>query len=66
MPTMNDSMAGALVHYQTVLQNLALLLAKFNQTTLLQQDMINMGYDQEASRLVELFNQFGKTTFMNK
>lgn len=66
MPYMKDSMTSALVYYQTVLMNYATVMAKFNQLTLLNQDLINMGYEREASILVELFTRMEKKVFHNK
>lgn len=66
IPYMEDSMTSAFIYYQTFLQNMATVMAKFNQLTLLQQDLINMGYQRESSMLVELFSKLGKTTFLNK
>lgn len=68
MPILSDdnNNVAAMVHYQVVLQNLALVLSKFNQTTLLIQDLINMGWQREENILTELFNLFTKNIFVGK
>lgn len=67
MPGFEDGlMAAPLIHYQVVLQNLALILAKFNQLNLLQQDLINMGWQREENILIQLFSLMKKKTFVDR
>lgn len=52
-----------LVWYQTVLQNLAAIPAKFNSLMSIRQTLIDMGYNNEAPFTTEIFNLMSKATF---
>lgn len=52
-----------LIWYQSVLQNLASIPAKFNSTMSIRQALIDMGYNNEAPFTTELFNLLSKAVF---
>lgn len=52
-----------LIWYQSVLQNLASIPAKFNSTMSIRQSLIDMGYNNEAPFTTELFNLLSKAVF---
>lgn len=55
-----------MLHYQTVLQNLAVVLSKANQLYLLEQELINMGFQREASIVMDLCAQMNKATVKDR
>lgn len=59
-----DSRVGALIHYQTTLQNIALVLTKYNQTMGLTDEMIKMGFNAESTITSELLSLFKKSAFV--
>lgn len=71
VPYFQDAPANAkrtvpMLHYQTTLQNLALVLAKVNQFSMLQQDLVNMGFQREADITMDLLALFNKKQFKQK
>lgn len=63
---MARSHVGALVHYQTTLQNLALILTKYNQTMGLTDEMIKMGFNAESTITSELMSLLKKASFVSR
>lgn len=66
MPNMSDSRVGALVHYQTMLQNLALIMIKYNQLMSLTDEMIKMGINAESPNTTELIALLKKSSMVAK
>lgn len=65
MPNMDKGNRGiALVFYQTVLQNIACILAKYNQLRSLETHLIDMGFRREAPLIHKLFGLFKKKAFI--
>lgn len=64
----NDSYdkMGALIHYQTVLQNIVSPIAKYVELMSEEQDLKNMSYRRETPSLDELYGQFKKKAFIAK
>lgn len=55
---------GALLHYQSVLQNLVSPLSKYIETRSLEQTLLNMSYRREASTIIQLYGLLKKAAFI--
>lgn len=56
----------ALIHYQTVLQNLVTPIAKYIELRSLEREMMRMSFRTEAPILTQLFGLFKKSSFISE
>lgn len=65
MPNMDSTNRGlALVFYQSILQNIAGVLAKYNQLRSLETHLVDMGFRREAPLTHKLFGLLKKKSFI--
>lgn len=64
MPELIDNRIASLVHYQCMLQNLALILTKYNQLMLLTDELVKMGFKAEAAITTELLALLKKSSMI--